>query len=78
MKRAVFPIRADADLMILIDRASKVTHLNRSEVTRQSIRLGAEELVRRYSTKKPSLVEYLTDFKGLEIPKRRRPVKPRT
>ena len=69
MKTNVLPIRT---------KASKMTRLNKSEVTRQSIRLGAAELVRRYATGKPSLVEYLADFKGLEIPKRRHPIKRRS
>ena len=69
MKTNVLPIRT---------KASKMTRLNKSEVTRQSIRLGAAELVRRYATDKPSLVEYLADFKGLEIPKRRHPIKRRS
>ena len=77
MKANIFPIRADDELLGLIDKASKITRLNKSEVTRQSIRLGAAELVRRYTAGKPSLVEYLADFKGLEIPKHRYPVKRR-
>jgi hypothetical protein len=77
MKMNIFPIRADDELLGLITKASKITRLNRSEVTRQSIRLGAAELVRRYSAGRPSLVEYLSDFKGLEIPKRRFAVKRR-
>jgi hypothetical protein len=78
MKTNILPIRADSELLELIDKASKVTHLNKSEVTRQSIRLGAAELVRRYATgSKPSLVEYLADFRGLEIPRRRYPIKRR-
>ena len=78
MKTNVLPIRADDELLDLITRASKITRLSKSEVTRQSIRLGAAELVRRYATGKPSLVEYLADFKGLEIPKRRYPIKRRS
>ena len=77
MKTNVLPIRADDELLDLISKASKITHLNKSEVTRQSIRLGAAELVRRYATGKLSLVEYLGDFKGLQIPKRRYPIKRR-
>jgi DNA-binding transcriptional ArsR family regulator len=77
MKTNVFPIRADDELLELISCASKITRLNKSEVTRQSIRLGAAELVRRYKEGKPSLVEYLAEFKGLDIPKRRYPVKRR-
>ena len=77
MKNNVFPIRADDDLLGLITRASRITRLSRSEVTRQSIRLGAAELVRRYTADKPSLMEYLTAFRGLEIPKRRHPVRRR-
>lgn len=78
MKRNIFPIRADDELLGLIANASKITRLNKSEVTRQSIRLGAVELVRRYTTNKPSLVQYLAEFKGLEIPKRRYPVRRRS
>ena len=74
MKANVFPIRADDELLGLINQASKITRLNKSEVTRQSIRLGAIELVRRYTAGRPSLVEHLADFKGLEIPKGRYPV----
>lgn len=77
MKLNVFPIRADDELLGLIAKASKLTRLNKSEVTRQSIRLGAAELVRRYTVNKPSLVEALAAFKGLKIPKRRFPVKRR-
>ena len=77
MKANVLPIRADSELLELIDKASKITRLNKSEVTRQSIRLGAAELVRRYTTSKPSLVEYLADFRGLDFPKRRYPIKRR-
>jgi hypothetical protein len=77
VKNNVFPIRADDDLLGLITRASRITRLSRSEVTRQSIRLGAAELVRRYTSDKPSLMEYLTAFRGLEIPKRRHPVRRR-
>jgi len=57
---------------------SKITRLNKSEVTRQSIRIGAAELARRYTGAKPTLAEYLADFKGLEIPKRRHPVRRRS
>jgi hypothetical protein len=78
MKTNVFPIRADDELLELISSASKLTRLNKSEVTRQSIRLGAAELVRRYKESKPSLVEYLAEFKGLDIPKRRYPIKRRS
>ena len=78
MKTSVFPIRADDELLSLITKASKITRLNKSEVARQSIRLGAAELVRRYTTRKLSLVEYLSDFKGLDIPKRRWPIKGRS
>ena len=78
MKSHVLPIRADDELLDLITKASKITRLNKSEVTRQSIRLGAAELVRRYATGKPSLVEYLADFRGLEISKRRYPIKRRS
>ena len=77
MKTNVFPVRVDDDLLGLITRASKITRLNKSEVTRQSLRLGAAELVRRYGAGRPPLVEYLADFKGLEIPKRRHPLKRR-
>jgi len=77
MKANVLPIRADSELLELINKASKITHLNKSEVTRQSIRLGAAELVRRYAGSKPSLVEYLADFRGLDIPKRRYSIKRR-
>ena len=77
MKGNIFPIRADDELLGLIANASKVTRLNKSEVTRQSIRLGAAELVRRYTTARPPLARYLAQFKGLEIPKRRRPVRRR-
>ena len=78
MKTNVLPIRADDELLDLITKASKITRLNKSEVTRQSIRLGAAELVRRYATGKPSLVEYLADFRGLEIPKCRYRIKHRS
>jgi len=77
MKSNVFPIRADDELLGLIAKASEATRLSKSEVTRKSIRLGAAELVRRYATGKPSLLEYLAEFKGLEIPKRRHPIKRR-
>jgi hypothetical protein len=77
MKTNVIPIRVDNELLGLIAKASKITRLNKSEVTRQSIRLGAAELVRRYETGRPSLVEYLADFRGLEIPKRRYPIRSR-
>ena len=78
IKTNVLPVRADDELLDLITKASKITRLNKSEVTRQSIRLGAAELVRRYATGKPSLVEYLADFRGLEIPKRRYRIKRRS
>lgn len=78
MKRNIFPVRADDELLGLIANASKITRLNKSEVTRQSIRLGAAELVRRYTMGRPSLVEYLAGFKGLQIPKRRHPVRRRS
>jgi len=78
MKTNVFPISAEDDLLALINKVSKLTRLNRSEVTRQSIRLGAAELARRYTGAKPALAEYLADFKGLEIPKRRHPLRRRT
>lgn len=74
MKSNILPFRADSELVELIEKVSKITRLNKSEVTRQSIRLGAEELVRRYTTSKPSLVEYLAEFRGLEVPKRRFPI----
>ncbi len=77
MKSNVFPIRADDELLNLITRASRITRMSKSEVTRQSIRLGAAELVRRYGAPKPTLMDYLTAFKGLEIPKRRHPVRRR-
>ena len=75
MKSMVYPVRVDRELADLISEASRITRLNKSEVTRQSIRLGASELVRRYGGKRPSFAAYLADFKGLEIPKRRHPVK---
>ena len=75
MKTMVFPVRVDRELAGLIGEASRITRLSRSEVTRQSIRLGAPELVRRYRGKKQSLVEYLAEFRGLDIPKRRHPVR---
>jgi hypothetical protein len=78
VKTTVFPVRVDNELAELIGEASRITRLNRSEVTRQSIRLGAAELVRRYRGKRESLAEYLADFRGLEIPKRRYPVKLRS
>jgi len=71
-------IRAADDLLALINKVNKITRLNRSELTRRSIRLGAVVLARRYTGAKPALVEYLADFKGLEIPKRRHPLRPRT
>jgi hypothetical protein len=77
MKANVLPIRADDELLKLIEKTSKITRLNKSEVTRQSIRLGVAELVRRYTTPKPSLIDYLADFRGLEVPKRRYPIKRR-
>ena len=77
MKNNVLPIRADDELLGLITRTSRITRLSKSEVTRQSIRLGAAELVRRYAAPKPPLLEYLTAFRGLEIPKRRHPVRRR-
>ena len=78
VKRNTFPVRADDELLGLIANASRITRLNKSEVTRQSIRLGAAELVRRYTTNRPSFVEYLAGFKGLEIPRRRYPVRRRS
>jgi hypothetical protein len=77
VKSNVFPIRADDELLGLITKASRLTRLSKSEVTRQSIRLGTAELLRRYAAPKPSLLEYLTAFKGLELPKRRHPVRRR-
>ncbi len=71
MKANVFPIRSDDELLDLISTASKITRLNKRDVTRQSIRLGPAELVRRYRRGKPSLVQYLADFKGVKLPKRR-------
>ena len=76
-KTVVFTIRADDELLGLIAKAKEITQLSKCELIRQSIKLGAAELVRRYRWAKPSLMEYLADFRGLEIPKRRYPVKRR-
>jgi hypothetical protein len=64
MRTKVLRIQADNELMGLIAKASKITGLSKSEVARQSIRLGAAELVPRCNGMKPSLMDCLADFRG--------------
>lgn len=71
MKVVEFQIEIDKDLRVLIGKACKVAKLSECDVVRKSIELGASELIRRHSKHEPSFVDYLRDFRGLPIPKRR-------
>lgn len=77
MNKVALRIAVDDELLELIAKAAKLTSLSESEVIRRSIRFGTREIIRRQGKGKPCMVEYLRDFRGLEIPKRRYAIKHR-
>ncbi len=71
------PLAMPPDLITELDQAAALADSSRSAIARQAIRLGLPEWKRRFKAK-PSLLEQLQKFKGLEIPQRHYPVKLRS
>ena len=68
-------------MLAAIREAARKIGLSQADVMRQSLRLGLPELVTRLSSpnrsRKRSLGEHFAGLRGLELPARRHPLKPR-
>ena len=78
MKTSTVQIRIEPELELLIKAAAHQTGLSKSEVLRQGLRKGVPQVARALSgSPRKTLVDALREFKGLEIPERRHPMKRR-
>jgi hypothetical protein len=78
MKTAVVQIRIEPELEALINDASEQTGLSKSEVLRQGLRKGVPQVARALGgRRRRTLIDALREFKGVEIPERRHPMKRR-
>ena len=68
-------------MLAAVREAARKIGLSQADVMRQSLRLGLPKLVRRLSPpnrlRKRLSAEHLSGLRGLELPVRRQPLKPR-
>lgn len=79
--KTTYPLPLDADMLAAVREAARKIGLSQADVMRQSLRLGLPELVTRLSPssrlRKRSLAKHFSGLRGLELPARRHPLKPR-